>query len=253
MSRPPRSRPPVSVVVPAYNAARFLRDAITSVREQGYAPLEIIVVDDGSADETPELLRALAAPGFRRIWQENAGPSAARNRGIEAATGEVIAFIDADDLWPAGKLELQVNRLVADPSLEVVSGRVQYFAQDGRSLDGYHFESEEQALLNINLGAAVFRREVFDRIGLFDEELRFSEDHDWFLRAREQSVRLVVLEESTLRYRLHTGNVTRGRSVRDLMLPQVLKRSLERRRRRGQGSELPSWSAFDAKGTRKES
>ena len=98
-----------------------------------------------------------------------------------------------------------------DPSLEVVLGRIRYEALDDRTLDGIRFDEPEGVLTNVNLGAGVFRRSVFDRVGLFDESLRFSEDQDWFLRAREVGVDIAVLSDVTLCYRLYAGNMTRGK------------------------------------------
>jgi glycosyltransferase involved in cell wall biosynthesis len=236
--------PLVSVVVPAFNAVRFLPEALASIVRQGYEPLEIVVVDDGSSDGTGEVARASRARPVV-IEQPNRGPAAARNRGIAAAKGELIAFLDADDLWPDGKLALQVPRLMEDASLDVVLGQIRYEALDDRTLDGIRFDAPEGVLTNVNLGAGVFRRNVFDRVGLFDESLRFSEDQDWFLRARELDAGIAVLGEVTLRYRLHAGNMTRGKSGRELALTSVLKRSLDRRRAAARKVDsLPHWSTL---------
>ena len=118
------SRPLVSVIVPSYNAARFLPEAIASVRRQHYEPLEILIVDDGSTDATPQLVPRLGAD-IRYFRKENAGVASARNVGLREARGEVIAFLDADDQWPDGKIGVQLARLEADPALEVVTGRTQ--------------------------------------------------------------------------------------------------------------------------------
>ena len=107
----------VSVIVPAYNAASFLPKAIASIDRQGYHPLEIIVVDDGSTDNTAEVVRSLPSVSHY-FHQENKGPSAARNVALKHAKGEFIAFLDSDDEWPVGKLELQLGRLRADPGLK---------------------------------------------------------------------------------------------------------------------------------------
>jgi glycosyltransferase involved in cell wall biosynthesis len=238
------SAPLVSVVVPAFNATRFIRDALASIVRQAYEPLEILVVDDGSSDGTAQMARSFGARPTV-IEQPNRGPAAARNRGIASARGGLIAFLDTDDVWPDGKLALQVERLTKDPSLDVVLGQIRYEALDDRTLDGIRFDEPEGVLTNVNLGAGLFRRNVFDRIGSFDESLRFSEDQDWFLRAREAGVRIAVMAEVTLLYRLHAGNMTRGKSPRELALAQVLKRSLDRRRvgtRRA--DSLPHWSTL---------
>jgi len=118
-------RPSVSVIIPVYNGETFVDEAIDSVIHQKYEPLEIIIVDDGSTDRTAEVIRGYGEKVQYR-YQSNTGPAAARNSGLRVASGDVMAFIDADDLWPEGKLALQINRLQQEPTLEVVLGRVQY-------------------------------------------------------------------------------------------------------------------------------
>ena len=144
-------RPLVSVITPVYNGARHLVDAVTSIERQDYEPLEIIVVDDGSTDETPDVIAELG-DRVRAFRQDNAGPAAARNRGLAEARGELLAFCDADDTWPDGKLDLQVGRLQQDPELDVVLGRVQYVA-DGAELPNVQCEDPDGKILtHVHLG-----------------------------------------------------------------------------------------------------
>jgi glycosyltransferase involved in cell wall biosynthesis len=239
------SRPLLSVIIPCYNAAKFLPEAMASVLRQQYEPLEILVIDDGSTDATPQVAAALA-PAVQYLRQENRGPSAARNLGLGRARGDVIALLDADDLWPDGKLDLQVGRLMADPALDLVAGRVRYVALAGGRIPDLRFEGPDLTLPGIHLGAAVYRRRAFDRVGLFDETLRYSEDHDWFLRAREEGLKMVVLAEVTLLYRMHDSNMTLNLRERNAVQARMLHKSLERRRRRsGTAAELPPWSSYD--------
>ena len=115
------SRPMVTVIIPVYNGEEYLAEDIESVLGQTYHPLEIIVVDDGSTDDT-----ATVASRFkelvRYIYQPNSGPAAARNRGLKMARGEVIGFVDADDLWVENKLDLQLGLLADNPSVQIVIG-----------------------------------------------------------------------------------------------------------------------------------
>jgi glycosyltransferase involved in cell wall biosynthesis len=241
------SRPLVSVVIPCYNAARFLPEAVASVLAQHYEPLEILLVDDGSTDSTPEIAPGLA-PEVRYLRQENRGPSAARNLGLREARGEIIAFLDADDLWPAGKLDLQVGRLLQDPALDLVSGRIRYVELPGGQIPDLRFETPDQALPGIHIGSAVYRRRAFDVVGGFDESLRYSEDHDWFLRAREAALKMLVLAEVTLLYRHHDSNMTRHVPQRNAIQTLVIHKSLQRRRRKGgSAADLPAWSSYDEK------
>lgn len=237
--------PMVSVIVPCYNAARFLPEAIASVRAQQFEPLEILVVDDGSTDETPQTVAALGAD-IRYFRKENGGPASARNRGLREARGELIGFADADDQWPDGKLELQVGRLVEDPALDIVTGRIRYIELPGAKKLDLPFEGPEHSVAHIHLGAGLYRRRVFDVVGFLDETLRISEDFDWFLRAREAGLKIVILREVTLLYRLHESNMTRELAARDLMLTRILHDSLVRRRKKsGTAQDLASWSSLD--------
>jgi glycosyltransferase involved in cell wall biosynthesis len=225
--------PLISTVIPVCNGERFLAEAVESAVRQVPAPFELIVVDDGSTDRTADVCRSLGGT-VRYVFQENAGPSAARNRGLGMARGDFIAFLDADDLWPAGKFELQLARFRSEPSLEVVLGYSRPFADARGGVPGRPFDAEPRFMYQ--LGSGLFRRDVFEHAGVFDPEMRFSEDVDWFLRAREAGVPMVVLQEVTVLYRQHGGNMTRGRSTRDLGFIRVLQRSLERRREQNAGA-----------------
>ena len=227
--------PLVSVVIPVFNGERFLREVVQSVLDQKYSPMEIIIVDDGSTDGTATVARTLPET-VRYLHQENQGPAAARNRGIEHARASLIAFADADDLWPEGKLELQLPYLLQDPAIEIVLGRIQ---QVGLS------QTVEPAF-SVNLGSAIIRKSVFERVGLFDETMRYSEDVDWFMRAREAGAAIVTIDAVTLLYRQHEQNMTRGKSASELNVLKALKRSLDRRREQtGVASALPSFKNSD--------
>ena len=236
----PLVSPLVSVVIPVFNGERFLREAVQSVLDQRYSPLEIIVVDDGSTDDTASVAKSLSET-VRYLYQTNQGPAAARNRGIQQAEGDLIAFADADDLWPATKLELQLPYLINDPKIDIVLGRIQQVRlseADGQT------KSEEFAepAFSVNLGSAVMRKSVFERVGLFDETMRYSEDVDWFMRAREGGATIVTIDAVTLLYRQHEQNMTRGKSTSELNVLKALKRSLDRRREQtGTAAALPTF------------
>lgn len=240
------AKPFVSVIVPVYNGAKFLSEAVASIRRQDYHPLEIIIVDDGSIDETAELVKSLGKD-IRYAYQRNSGPAAARNKGLGMACGELVTFLDVDDLWPPNKLQIQVTRLIKDPKVDIVLGRVKFMKLPGAPEINIQFESPDSTLVNAYLGSGVFRKSAFDKVGNFDETLRYSEDQDWFLRAREQGISMVIIEQATLYYRLHEHNMTRNKNATDLQLIKVLKKSLDRRRRQSNGlaRSVPQFSDFD--------
>lgn len=178
----------ISVVVPTYNAACSLPMAIDSIRSQNWPHLEIVVVDDGSSDETHAALERLPATDLRVVRQANEGPAAARNRGINGSTGDWVAFLDADDIWLPGKLEAQMSLLRADSSLSFCYTDSLQRAPDGTERlrkPGHHLGD---IFLNLLLGpqfglpTVIVKRGCFSEIGFFDPELRTGEDWDFWLR-----------------------------------------------------------------------
>ncbi len=212
----------VSVIIPVYNGAAFLREAIASVLAQNDGSLEVIVIDDGSDDES-----AAVAQSFDRVRllrQERAGAGAARNSGIAASTGEFLAFLDADDFWLPGKVEQQRQALADDQALEAVFTHVIQF----HDTPSQHSESE--AVPGFLPGTMLIRRASFKRVGPFLEGLHVQETAEWHLRALEAKLRYRMLPEPFYRRRVHAGN----RGILDpnpLGYVQVLKESLDRRRK----------------------
>lgn len=236
--------PQVSVIVPAYNVARFLPAAIASIHSQRYQPLEILVIDDGSTDNTSEVAASFGS-SIRYFRQANGGPASARNIGLREARGEILAFLDADDEWPADKLAIQMARLSAADAPDVVSGRIRYVFLSGALRPNYRFEGPDQTVAHIHLGASLWRRRALELVGPFDESLRMGEDQDWFLRARELGLKIVVMREVTLLYQHHDSNMTRGANADQLEFIAVIRKSLQRRRERtGAALELPTWSSL---------
>jgi glycosyltransferase involved in cell wall biosynthesis len=237
-----RTWPLISVVIPVYNAAVSLPAAVASIRQQGYPSIEIVIVDDGSAESAEPVALGLG-PGIVFHRQPNAGPAAARNRGLSLARGEWITFLDADDLWPANKLAIQAPWLIEDPALDVVLGRIQYVSLEGADEIKIQLSPEDQSISHVHLGSMLARRRAFDTIGGFDEGMRYSEDQDWFLRAREANLRMIILDAVTLHYQLHADNMTRQKSMHELRILEALHKSMKRRRAAGI-KELRPWSSY---------
>jgi glycosyltransferase involved in cell wall biosynthesis len=178
----------VSVIIPTYNRVGCLREAVDSVLSQGFRGFELIVVDDGSTDETPQLLREYG-DSIRVLRQENRGVSAARNAGIAAGRGELIAFLDSDDIWLPGKLACQVDFFRQNPELLICqteelwvkNGRRVNPGQRHRKRGGMIFEPSLELCL-VSPSAVMLRRELFDRVGFFAEHLPACEDYDLWLR-----------------------------------------------------------------------
>lgn len=224
---------PISVIIPVYNGAGFLAEAIDCVRAQRYEPLEIIIVDDGSDDGSYDLARAYA-PDATVIRQANAGPGAARNTGLRVATGRLIAFLDVDDLWPEGKLHRQVARLQREPHLSLVLGLIQHSVTPGADHFDMKFEDNDNMVIPFfHFGAGLYRREAFDTVGPISESLTDSEDHDWFFRFREAGLSWVVENELGLIYRRHFSNMTKPGPLHETDVFRVISQSLARRRQEG--------------------
>lgn len=242
----------VSVIMPVYNGADFIAEAVASVWLQDYPALEMIIVDDGSTDDTPYIVASL--PGdICYLPQVNSGPAAARNRGLEKARGDILAFLDADDLWPANKLTWQLPALTDDPSVGLVMGLTQTVRAPAGEESALTLQPVFPPRLAFHLGSTLVRRCVFERVGAFDEAMRYSEDVDWFMRARECGVPFMIRPDVALFYRLHERNMTRGKDVVDLNVTKALKRSLERRRQKpgSDATQLSKLSAYDTEAERK--
>ena len=223
-------RPLLSVIMPVYNGEAFLAEAIRHVLTQRYQPLELIVVDDGSTDGTANIAAAFA-DDIRYVRQPNQGPAAARNQGIATARGEFLAFLDVDDLWADDALHRLMDHLQAHPETGIAQGLIQQMHLDRYVQDGQPriFTPIFKPYQFINIGSAVYRKTVFDTVGLFDRELRDNEDTDWFIRAWEHNIAKAVLPEVVMFYRKHNHNMTLEQ--RDLVhfgLLKIYKRRVER-------------------------
>jgi len=203
----------VSVVIPAYNYGRYLAEAIDSALAQTYPPLEIIVVDDGSTDHTAEVIASYGRR-VRGVFQANAGVSAARNTGIDVARGEYLAFLDADDVWYPRKLELQMARFEADPSLGLVHAGLEVVDGEGRTIElktrgreGWISHDLLRLQEDVMVGPGsniVVPRRIAQEIGGFDQSLAPSEDWDFGYRIAVR-YHVAFVPMPLVRYRLHGG------------------------------------------------
>lgn len=224
----------VSCIVPVFNGERYLRHALESILAQTYRPLEIIVVDDGSTDGSPDVAREFAQ-AVRYLRQPNAGPAAARNRGLGVARGEFVAFLDADDLWHVVKLARQMARFASRPELDACVTHARNFWDAEVHDEGERHQDDPRTagVPGYITSALMARRALFDTVGAFDPTLVHTDDTDWFLRARDQGAVIEVLQEVLVHHRMHQGNLghAQGEACRREYL-RLLKRSLDHRRAR---------------------
>jgi glycosyltransferase involved in cell wall biosynthesis len=211
----------VGVVIPCYNQARFLGEAIQSVLCQDYTDLEIVIVDDGSSDGTKEVASGYAEVDrrVRHVRQENRGLAAARNRGLAEVGGEYVVFLDSDDRLIPGALEVGVRELEAHPGCAFVSGLCRKITADGSVVPGWEqFRVRDDPYLEllrscpVYVPAVMYRRCVFDAVGDFDTSYRAAEDYDLYYRILE---RFPVCCHDTLvaEIRRHDANMTRDRAL----------------------------------------
>lgn len=221
----------VSVIIPVKNGAAFIVDALNSIKIQNEFKennIEVIVIDDASTDQTVDLVKS-TMPQAHILSCNYARPSTVRNVGLKKAQGEFIAFLDHDDKWPLDKISKQLALFKDNPHADIVLGRTQYMAMPGYDLPPMQFPYADNSLYHVHLGSALVKKTVFDTIGDFDTHLQFSEDHDFFFRARESKLGIIKSPEIALIYRLHQHNMTKNLNIAQVQLSAVLRQSLKRR------------------------
>jgi len=218
--------PRVSVIVAAFNGERFLRETLESVYAQDFGAFEVVFVDDGSEDRTCEIARSFPV---RYVHQANQGLPAARNAGLALARGDLLAFLDDDDVLPPRKLSVQVGYLDEHPATGCVLGRHEWIFE-GVEPPALTRDPIFGELGGIQLVTAMIRRRVLEEVGGFDPTYRYAEDRDLFIRMREHGVEIVVLPDVVLRKRLHGANMTLDPPTTHPML-RSLREKLERERR----------------------
>ena len=225
--------PLVSAVVIVQNAERYLAQALQSIREQSYSPVEVLVVDGRSTDGTEAVARSF--PEVRFFTQPGSGTADAYNAGIEAARGELIAFLSHDDLWTPTKLERQVAWLRREPELDFVWAQVRCFAEDPERLPA----SFKRELLDTTPAVRIMetllaRRGAFERVGLLDPAFSPADDVEWFARAKDLGARGEPVPETLLLKRIHDANTSLQDPQRNnALLLQILHASVQRAKRGG--------------------
>lgn len=202
----------VSVIIPTYQSEAYISQAIESVLKQSYKDFEIIIVDDGSKDNTDKILKTYSSNNFiKMIFQKNQGPSTARNRGINESSGEYIAFLDSDDIWLPDKLEKQIKVMENDPLIGLVYSDTYFF--DSEKIwpkTSFRFQIPGKgSVFNtlfvenfIPLLTVIIRRTCMDANNLFNSEFEPAEDYDLWLRV-SQKMKIAYVNEPLAKYRVH--------------------------------------------------
>lgn len=212
----------ISVIVPVWNADGLVDQALASIRGQGVSDLELILVDDGSTDAFPKRAAEFSGPE-RYVRQSNQGPASARNHGLRLAQGSFVAFLDADDVWTPGHLTRLLDALRCNPEAGIAQGRMQQFMIEK---DGSEYRSRPYRMPY--MGSCLFRRQVFDECGGFDDSMRYGEDYDLMFRCWERNIVKCEVDEVSLLYRRYSGNSSRNNSSQAHVI--VIKKRIERMR-----------------------
>jgi len=220
--------PAVGVVMPVRNGARTLAAAIASVLGQSPPPNDVVVVDGGSDDGSGAI--ALSFAGVRLIAQEGRGLGAARNQGIAAVAGDLVAFCDADDRWTDGSLALRAARLAAEPACGAVIGHLRRTVTEGETPTPQQASRLGQVEPGYTPGALLVRREVLRSAGPFDEALTLGSDSDWFVRFVQSGVRLDVLPDTVLLKGVRDTSLSTDIGTYRRELLQIARRFVDRRR-----------------------
>lgn len=224
-----RSPSLVSVIMPVYNGEAYIGAAIESVLAQSYAPIKLIVVNDGSTDNTKKIVSSFEQE-IIYLQKEHSGIGATLNLGVSQTRGDYIAFLDADDLWLENKLELQV-RAFNNPQVEIVFAFVQQFISDELAREEKaRIQCPKEPMPGYVKSAMLTKKETFFKVGFFSEQYQMGDFIDWYLRAQALGLEAHLLPEVLVKRRLHTKNSTGQDDRLKMDYIRVLKTGLDRRR-----------------------
>jgi len=218
-----------TVVIPVYNGAKYLAEAVASVKRQSHGAIEIVIVDDGSMDATPELAKSF--PGVVYARQEHAGPAAALNGGVRLASGKFIAFMSADDIWCPEKLATQQTALGREPEGKLVFGHMRHFISPeiGPTIAA-SLRCPSGPMPAFSAGTLLTTLTTFRSVGPFNERFKVGEFLDWYSRAKDLGKEIIMLPEVVSMRRVHQSNHS-TKTIRTEGYAPVLKALLDRRRR----------------------
>ena len=205
----------ISIIIPTYNRKSFLIHAINSVLNQTYQNLELIIIDDGSSDKTENIIKK-KYPKIKFYKQKNKGVSAARNKGIKMASCKWIAFLDSDDRWHPRKLENQINYLLTLPRYKIchtdeiwIRKGIRINQHKKHKKHGGHIFDKCLDLCRISPSSVIIHKDIFNKVGLFNEKLPVCEDYDLWLRIAEKFPVLYLDEKLTIKYGGHLNQLSK--------------------------------------------
>lgn len=232
------ANPLVTVIITVYNGEEFLADTIRSILGQTYKPVDLMLVNDGSTDGTAEVAQSFR-DSIRYYYVDNRGTAGARNRALELVRGDLIAFLDADDVWPPNKLSVQVSHLMEHPEIQYSITRMKYFLHENMPVPkGFREELLQGDHVGRIVSTLLARRSAFDCVGKFNPDLCPADDVDWFTRAADLSVPMAILPDVLLRKRVHGKNSSHRATINNIALLKLFRQSIQRKRQAGQEATL---------------
>jgi len=236
-----KNNPLVSVIIPTYNKSQYLREAIESVLNQTYKNIEVIVVDDGSTDNTGEIVKLFNDSRIIYFWQGNKGPASARNTGIKKAQGKYIAFLDSDDLWLKEKLEKQIDFMGKNPEIGLLGTGCYEITDKGKVIGKKIFPGKNEILQRDLIkynpfiqSSIITKREVFDKVGFYDKKFQESEDYELWLRIAG-NYKIRNLEEPLMMKRYYKEGLSPAKDKKQLYFVLEAKKVVIHR------GQYPKW------------
>ncbi len=222
----------ISVIIPVYNCEKYVGEAIESVLAQTYHPIEIIVIDDGSTDNSSKVVKNFKDPIINYHYQKNKGLGAARNQGVSLSKGNYIAFLDSDDVWMPEKLSLQMDIFLNSTEIDMMFGHViQFYSPDLYDKSKLRKKNIEEKFSGHCAGTMVIKKESFHYCGNFATNWIVGEFVDWYSKAKEKNLKEFVCPEVLVKRRIHDDNMGVREKKSQVDYVRILKAALDRRRK----------------------
>ncbi|MGD1906788.1 MAG: glycosyltransferase family 2 protein [Leptolyngbyaceae cyanobacterium] len=229
------SRPTISVIIPVHNREQYVTEAIKSILAQTCPATEIWAIDDGSTDKSADVIQRFG-DRVHYHYQSNSGAATARNTGVELSQGDLLAFLDSDDLWVPEKLALQLAELEKNPDLAMVFGHVRQFCSPDWPTDQRPRITAE-VMAGYHVGTLLVRRDAFHQVGPFETQWRVGEFVSWQAKATDMGLPMAMLPEVVMERRLHATNMGRTERTHSQDYLRIVRAALERRRSQAPISE----------------
>lgn len=223
-----KSQPFISIILPVFNGEEYLDDTLQSIFKQDYKHFEVIVVDDGSIDNSEKISKSY---NVRYFYQENQGVAAARNYGIKLAKGEIVAFIDQDDTWLPGKLMKQINQMISEHELGyVLTYQMLKLAVGINKIPAWVRKNQlNKPIVGYLPSTLMVRKDVFDKIGLFNPDYNTGSDTEWFFRAKDNHIKMEILQEVLTLRKIHKYNHSNLVGDSHIELLRIIRSSIFRK------------------------